>query len=87
MLSQGMEGGLEKIQTLEDSMVSSRVERTGIDQKQAPLFTIPLANVDDLREGENAHFEARVVPTDDPKLKVCVLFFLYLNFSFSILEH
>ncbi|CAH0765342.1 unnamed protein product [Bemisia tabaci] len=69
-LPQGMEGGLEKIQTLEDSMVSSRVERTGIDQKQAPLFTIPLANVDDLREGENAHFEARVVPTDDPKLKV-----------------
>jgi len=36
----------------------------------APRFTVPIANVDGLREGENAHFEARLVPTDDPNLTI-----------------
>lgn len=65
-----MEGGLEKIQTLEDSLVRTRDERTEEHSGRAPVFTVPLSNVDSLREGENVHFEARVTPTDDPKLKV-----------------
>lgn len=65
-----MEGGLEKIQTLEDGMVRHRDERTSEEQGRAPVFTVPLSNIDNLREGENAHFEARLIPTDDPKLKV-----------------
>lgn len=65
-----MEGGLEKIQTLEDSMVRERDERSIERGGKAPVFTVPLSNIDSLREGESAHFEARLTPTDDPKLKV-----------------
>lgn len=66
-----MEGGLEKIQTLEDSMIRQRDETSTEERGRAPVFTVPLSNVDNLREGESAHFEARLIPTDDPKLKVC----------------
>lgn len=69
-LPRGMEGGLEKIQTLEDSMIRTKDERSAEIVGKAPVFTVPLSNVDNLREGESAHFEARLTPTDDPKLKV-----------------
>lgn len=65
-----MEGGLEKIQTLEDSLIRTRDEQTEETIGRAPVFTVPLSNVDSLREGENAHFEARLIPIDDPKLRV-----------------
>lgn len=65
-----MEGGLEKIQTLEDSLIRQRDETVTEERGKAPVFTVPLSNVDNLREGESAHFEARLTPTDDPKLKV-----------------
>lgn len=67
---QGMEGGLEKIQTLEDSLIRQKDEKVTEEKGKAPVFTVPLSNIDSLREGENAHFEARLIPTDDPKLKV-----------------
>ncbi|KAA0201394.1 hypothetical protein HAZT_HAZT001733 [Hyalella azteca] len=66
----GMEGGLDKIQHMEDTAWMKKdtvtAEKVGIP----PKFTVPLANIDSLKEGENAHFEARIVPTDDPRLKV-----------------
>ncbi len=65
-----MESGLEKIQTLEDSMIKTKDTKIVEHRGQAPVFTSPLSNVDNLREGENAHFEARLVPTDDSKLTV-----------------
>lgn len=65
-----MEGGLERIQTLEDSMVRTRDVQIEGEKGRAPVFTVPLSNVDSLREGENVHFEARITPIDDPKLKV-----------------
>lgn len=65
-----MEGGLEKIQTLEDSLVRQRDERETEVTGRAPVFTVPLSNIDNLREGESAHFEARLIPTDDSDLKV-----------------
>lgn len=65
-----MEGGLEKIQTLEDSHVRTREEQETEAKGKAPVFTVPLSNIEGLKEGENAHFEARLTPTDDPKLKV-----------------
>lgn len=65
-----MEGGLEKIQNLEDAMIRTRDEKAVEERRQAPVFTVPLANIESLREGESAHFEARLIPTDDPKLKV-----------------
>lgn len=78
-LPEGMEGGLEKIQTLEDSMIRTRSEKTVEERGKAPVFTVPLSNIDGLREGESAHFETRLIPTDDAKLKVnCI----YLNLSY-----
>jgi titin len=69
-LPKGMEGGLEKIQTLEDTMIKVHDEKIIETKGKAPMFTVPLSNIDGLREGESAHFEARLIPTDDPKLKV-----------------
>lgn len=69
-LPKGMEGGLEKIQTLEDSLIKERDVKETETKGKAPVFTVPLSNLDGLREGESAHFEARLTPTDDPKLKV-----------------
>ncbi|KAE8746083.1 hypothetical protein FOCC_FOCC007207 [Frankliniella occidentalis] len=69
-LPEGMEGGLEKIQTLEDSLVRTRDEQSSELKGVAPMFTVPLSNIDNLREGESCHFEARLTPTNDPKLKV-----------------
>ena len=66
-LPKGMES-LQKIQNLED-----KERRDGVVEevkRQAPVFTVPLNNVAGLREGENAHFEGRLTPTDDPKLQV-----------------
>lgn len=65
-----MESGLEKIQNLEDSNIRSRNEAVEETKGRAPVFTNPLSNVDSLREGENVHFEARVTPVDDPKLRI-----------------
>ncbi|RXG68646.1 Titin, partial [Armadillidium vulgare] len=65
-----MEGGLDKIQKMEDTAWMRR--QTDISDKAGmpPKFTVPLNDIDGLKEGENAHFEARLVPTDDPRLKV-----------------
>lgn len=85
-LPKGMEGGLEKIQTLEDSLVRTRDEKTVEERREAPRFTVPLSNVDGLREGESAHFEARLVPTDDPKMKVKRFFKFFLFFLNEMLN-
>lgn len=66
----GMEGGLQKLQTLEDTAWMRRESVTSDRVGMAPKFTVPLNNIDNMKEGENAHFEARLVPTDDPRLKV-----------------
>lgn len=63
------EGALQSIRHLEDT---SRYQRQSIIEEtttQAPLFTLP---VKDLRVHENqpAHFEARLIPVGDPRLKV-----------------
>lgn len=59
-----------RIMELEEHLYRSRSEYTEELHLEAPRFTVPLENVTDLREGENAHLEARLVPTDDPDLKV-----------------
>lgn len=60
---------LEQLHYLEDS---SRYQRKAVQEEtitQAPVFTMPIK---DLRVAENqaAHFEARVIPVGDAKLKV-----------------
>ena len=66
----GMEGGLQKIQHIEDSAWMRRDSVMSERGGMPPKFTVPLSTIDNLKEGENAHFEARLVPTDDPRLKV-----------------
>lgn len=70
-LPKGMES-LQKIQNLEDK--ETREKAVDEVRRQAPVFTVPLNNVAGLREGENAHFEGRLTPTDDPKLQVTYFF-------------
>lgn len=63
------EEALERLRYLEDT---SRYQRKTVQEEtvtQAPVFTMPIK---DLRVAENqaAHFEARVIPVGDSKLKV-----------------
>ncbi len=60
---------LEKIQNLEAMKLKAGAGEPS-EGGQAPRFTVPISNIDSLREGENAHFEARLLPTDDPNLSV-----------------
>lgn len=59
-----------RIMELEEHLYRSRSEYTEELHLEAPRFTVPLENINDLREGENAHLEARLTPTNDPDLKV-----------------
>ncbi|XP_067120871.1 titin [Centruroides vittatus] len=65
-----MAGGNERIMQLEESLYRSRREYVDDQRREAPRFTVPLENLSNLREGENAHLEARLIPTDDPELRV-----------------
>ncbi|GBP17594.1 Titin, partial [Eumeta japonica] len=68
-LPRGMEGGLEKLpiwSTVWYALVMKLLKRP----KVRHLYLLCLENIENLREGENCHFEARVTPTDDPKLRV-----------------
>lgn len=63
------EGALHSLHRLEDT---SRYQRHSAQEEvitQAPVFTLP---VRDIRVAENqaVHFEARLIPVGDPKLKV-----------------
>lgn len=44
---------------------------------EAPKFTNQLVNITNLKEGQSAHFEARVTPVNDPNLVVS-LWFLFI---------
>lgn len=62
-----MMGGLDKIRTLEEP--KHKHERPSMANTRAPVFTSPLNDVT-TAEGESLHLEARITPTDDPKLKI-----------------
>lgn len=63
------EAALSRLQQLEDSSRHQRREITEETVLQAPVFTQPMKN---LRTAENqaAHFEARLIPVGDSRLKV-----------------
>ncbi|CAG0890532.1 unnamed protein product [Cyprideis torosa] len=69
-LPSDMAGGLEKIANLEEAGRLRPTPGAPDVPGQAPVFTVPLENVDDLKEGENTHLEARFTPKDDSKLRV-----------------
>ncbi len=60
---------MERIQHLESMKMRTTAE-SRVASGVAPRFTVPIANMSDLKEGENAHFEARLIPTDDPTLTI-----------------
>lgn len=60
---------LGKLTALERGRPATRAE---VEEKtaQRPVFTKPLHNALNLREGANAHLECRLIPVGDPALKV-----------------
>ena len=60
--------GLEKIRALEEPKAKAKPEE--VPTFQRPVFTVPLSNLDGLAEMDNAHFEGRLIPVNDPKLRV-----------------
>lgn len=63
------EEALQRLRYLEDTSRYQRKTTTEETVTQAPVFTMPIK---DLKVAENqaAHFEARVIPVGDAKLKV-----------------
>ena len=60
---------MERIQHLESMKMRTHTQ-SSVTTTTAPRFTVPITNIENMKEGENAHFEARLVPTDDPTLTV-----------------
>lgn len=63
------EEALQKVRQLEDY---SRYQRKTVQEEtvsQAPVFTMPIKDLQ-VAENQAAHFEARVIPVGDSKLKV-----------------
>lgn len=63
------ESGLEQIQYLEDRSKYQRSEHVDEITTQAPTFTTSLKNID-IKEGQRAHFECRLIPVSDATMKV-----------------
>jgi len=59
---------LQQIQQLESHKMQVSMEGSSASSA-APRFTSPISN-SVLKEGENAHFEARLTPTDDPNMSI-----------------
>lgn len=60
---------MQQLQMLEDRNRYSRTEVVEETTSQAPVFTTSVKNLEIL-EGQRAHFEARLIPTSDPTMKV-----------------
>lgn len=63
------ESGLQQIHYLEDRSKYQRSEEVEEVTKQVPIFTTSLKNVE-IKEGQRAHFECRLIPVSDPTMKV-----------------
>lgn len=63
------EAGLEHIRNLEDRSRYQRSEVSDETTKQIPIFTTSLKNVE-IKEGQRAHFECRLIPVSDATMKV-----------------
>lgn len=63
------EVGLEQIQYLEDKSRYHRSEQVEETTKQAPTFTTSIKHIE-IKEGQRAHFECRLIPVSDPTMRV-----------------
>lgn len=62
--------GLEKIRYLEDDSRYARKEETTTTVSIKPRFLGPLKGTNKIVEGQKAHFEIRLEPTNDANLRV-----------------
>lgn len=69
MTSTENEQGLQQIQYLEDRSRYQRHEQVDEMTSQAPVFTTSLKPVN-IKEGQRAHFECRLIPVSDATMKV-----------------
>jgi len=75
---------LARIQELENA-TGQPVGFASSPVSEAPKFTTQLVDITNLKEGQSAHFEARVTPVNDPNLVVCSrIFVIYLKNGFYI---
>lgn len=63
------ESALDRISYLEDSSRYHRQTAQEETVSQAPVFTQPMRDIK-VAENQAVHFEARLIPVGDPKLKV-----------------
>lgn len=63
------EMGIEQIQYLEEKSRYHRREDVEETTTQAPIFTTSLKHCD-IKEGQRAHFECRLIPVSDNTMKV-----------------
>ena len=63
------ESGLEQIQYLEDKSRYQRSEIIDERTTQTPVFTTSLKSCN-IKEGQRAHFECRLIPVSDSTMKV-----------------
>ncbi|XP_022670614.1 titin-like isoform X6 [Varroa destructor] len=61
---------LDAIRRLEGTMGYQRAEFIEKTVNERPQFVRGLNNLDNLTEGQSAHLEATITPTNDPKLKI-----------------
>lgn len=62
--------GLRRIQQLESSTKYKREEYEEVEIQEKPKFLSPLNGPSSLLEGEHLHLETRLVPINDPNMKV-----------------
>ena len=62
------EEGLKRIQELEATYAPEKEEVPFVTRR--PEFIVPLVNQHNLKESDRLHLEARLIPINDPKLKV-----------------
>ena len=60
---------MSQFQSLETKKTSGRAEFVEETTTQAPVFTTSPKSVE-VKEGQKAHFEARIIPVSDPTLKI-----------------
>lgn len=60
---------MSQFTALEQKHTVARTEISDEQTSQAPVFTSSMKSIE-VKEGQRAHFECRIIPVSDPTLKV-----------------
>lgn len=63
---------IEELRDLEEVSAARAKHEVWVpdEKKQKPVFVTQIQNIDGIKEGASASFEARLEPTNDPKMQV-----------------